>query len=65
MKDINMYTRGICKNTGGYKELKLGKAITVLEYKGNHKIIKNEENKSSANRMILKAIINGLNLLNK
>ena len=63
MKQVNIYVRGICINTGESGELRKGKYIALLEYNNRHKQITGGELNTTPNRMILKAILEGLKLL--
>ena len=63
MKEINMYIRGICKNSGEYSEIKEGRYIVLLEYKGRHKQDIGIEFNTTSNRMLLKALIKGIEML--
>lgn len=63
MKQVKIYVRGICKNTGRYQEIYEGRAIVVLEYLGKYKQIRLQEQNTTANRMILKGVVAGLEKL--
>ena len=63
MKEVNMYIRGICKNSGEYSEIKEGRYIVLLEYKGRHKQDIGIEFNTTSNRMLLKALIKGIEML--
>lgn len=63
MKEVNIYIRGICKNTGVFKDKKEGRYICILEYKGRQKVIKGQEDGTTSNRMLLKALLKGLESL--
>lgn len=63
MKEINMYIRGICRNTGKYQETKEGKFVVVLEYKNKCKVFKGAELHTTSNRMLLQALIEGIKAL--
>ena len=63
MKQVNLYVRGICINTGESGELRKGKYIALLEYQNKHKKVFGTEINTTSNRMFLKAVIEGLSLL--
>lgn len=63
MKEINMYIRGICKNTGQYQETRIGKFVVMLEYKGICKNTYGSDGNTTSNRMLLMAVIEGIKLL--
>ena len=63
MKEIDMYVRGICNCMSEDRE---GKFVVLLEYGRHQKIIKGKEyNTISANRMLIKAMIEGVKLLHE
>ena len=63
MKEVNIYVRGICINSGEDKELKEGKYIALLEYQNRHKQLVGNEVNTTSNRLILKGVIDSLKLL--
>jgi hypothetical protein len=63
MKEVNIYIRGICKNTGEFKDKKEGRYVCILEYKSKQKVIKGQEYGTTPNRMLLKALMKGLESL--
>lgn len=62
-KEVNIYIRGICKNTGVYRDKKEGRYAAILEYKSKQKVIKGQEDGTTANKMLLKSLIKGLEAL--
>lgn len=63
MKEVNIYIRGICKNFGEGSELKEGKYIALIEYKGHYKKCVGKEVNTTSNRMFLVALIEGIKAL--
>ena len=63
MKEVNIYIRGICKNFGEGSELKEGKYIALIEYKGHHKRCIGKEINTTSNRMFLVALTEGIKAL--
>lgn len=63
MKEVNIYIRGIYKNTGVYIDKKEGRYAVILEYKGKHKVIKGQEDGTTSNRMLLEALMKGIESL--
>ena len=63
MKEINIYIRGTCKNTGSNEELKEGSYIALLEYKGRFKQYVGKDTQTTSNRMLITALIKGIQLL--
>ncbi len=57
MKEVNMYVKGSCNTDkeGSYK--------TILEYRGNKKLIEGEEDNTTPNRMLIMAVIDGIKIL--
>lgn len=56
MKEVNMYIRGICKNTGAYVDSKEGSYICLIEYKGKYKNIAGKKIQTTSNRMLITAL---------
>ena len=63
MKEVNIYIRGICKNFGEGSELKEGKYVTLIEYKGRYKQLVGKETNTTSNRMFLIALTEGIKAL--
>ncbi|MFQ6848986.1 hypothetical protein ACV3OB_16065 [Clostridium perfringens] len=63
MKTVKIYVRGICRNTGKYKEIKKGEYLAILEYKTKTKIIKGENINVTTNQMIIQGAIESIKLL--
>ena len=63
MKEVNIYIRGICKNSGEGSDLKQGKYIALIEYRGHYKKCVGKEINTTSNRMFLIALIEGIKAL--
>ena len=58
MKEVDMYTDGACKGNPG-----AGGFCCILKYKGKEKLVSGEEANTTNNRMELRAVISGLEIL--
>lgn len=64
MKEVNIFIRGICKNTGAYLESNEGSYIAVLEFRDAPlKTIVGRCKDTTANRMLLAALIESIKIL--
>ena len=58
MKEVDMYTDGACKGNPG-----AGGFCCILKYKGKEKLVSGGEANTTNNRMELRAVISGLEIL--
>ena len=58
MKEVDMYTDGACKGNPGE-----GGFFCILKYKGKEKLVSGGEANTTNNRMELRAVISGLEIL--
>ena len=60
VKEVKLYVEGHCNSMN---EQKLGYYIMVLEYKSIRKKFRNDFDKTTANRMIIQGLIDGIKML--